>query len=185
MTAFSKEYFLKVVKEMTTISKRSWIVRRSAGTLRVSFFLRTNCFVFWWLLTTLRISLMVYFIDNAVHLRIIFLSAEPRCLQGQAYKDNSGKFVTCSTNRAASSCPVNYECHYDGNMFGCCPSKGAGNFCSESEHHNSGEVIEQQTQLARSPIPRISLPCLAACEQSRHAPNSLLRVNRETPSNSH
>ncbi|EPB69115.1 Kunitz/Bovine pancreatic trypsin inhibitor domain protein [Ancylostoma ceylanicum] len=50
-------------------------------------------------------------------------SPEPRCLQGQAYKDNSGKFVTCSTNRAASSCPVNYECHYDGSMFGCCPSK--------------------------------------------------------------
>ncbi|EYB98142.1 hypothetical protein Y032_0134g1880 [Ancylostoma ceylanicum] len=50
-------------------------------------------------------------------------TAEPRCLQGQAYKDNSGKFVTCSTNRAASSCPVNYECHYDGSMFGCCPSK--------------------------------------------------------------
>ncbi|KAK6742664.1 hypothetical protein RB195_010116 [Necator americanus] len=49
--------------------------------------------------------------------------AEPRCLQGQAYKDNTGKFVTCSTNRAATSCPVNYECHYDGNIFGCCPSK--------------------------------------------------------------
>ncbi|VDN22387.1 unnamed protein product, partial [Cylicostephanus goldi] len=50
-------------------------------------------------------------------------TAEPRCLQGQAYKDNSGKFVTCSTNRAASSCPANYECHYDGSMYGCCPSK--------------------------------------------------------------
>ncbi|WKX99529.1 hypothetical protein Q1695_014424 [Nippostrongylus brasiliensis] len=48
---------------------------------------------------------------------------EPRCLQGQAYKDSVGKFVTCSTNRAASSCPVNYECYYDGNMFGCCPTK--------------------------------------------------------------
>ncbi|KAK6045467.1 Kunitz/Bovine pancreatic trypsin inhibitor domain protein [Cooperia oncophora] len=48
---------------------------------------------------------------------------EPRCLQGQAYKDSSGKFVTCSTNRAASSCPVNYECYHDGNMFGCCPTK--------------------------------------------------------------
>ncbi|XGW15900.1 hypothetical protein V3C99_001391 [Haemonchus contortus] len=48
---------------------------------------------------------------------------EPRCLQGQAYKDTSGKFVTCSTNRAASSCPINYECYHDGNMYGCCPAK--------------------------------------------------------------
>ncbi|KAK6014912.1 Kunitz/Bovine pancreatic trypsin inhibitor domain protein, partial [Ostertagia ostertagi] len=49
--------------------------------------------------------------------------SEPRCLQGQAYKDTSGKFVTCSTNRAASSCPINYECYHDGNMYGCCPTK--------------------------------------------------------------
>ncbi|KHJ87809.1 Kunitz/Bovine pancreatic trypsin inhibitor domain protein [Oesophagostomum dentatum] len=51
-------------------------------------------------------------------------AAEPRCLQGQAYKDNSGKFVTCSTNRAASSCPVNYECHYDAYTCSLAPNQG-------------------------------------------------------------
>ncbi|KAK6056938.1 Kunitz/Bovine pancreatic trypsin inhibitor domain protein, partial [Cooperia oncophora] len=51
---------------------------------------------------------------------------EPRCLQGQAYKDSSGKFVTCSNQTALLSSlgPVNYECYHDGNMFGCCPTKG-------------------------------------------------------------
>uniref|UniRef100_A0A914CB91 BPTI/Kunitz inhibitor domain-containing protein n=1 Tax=Acrobeloides nanus TaxID=290746 RepID=A0A914CB91_9BILA len=48
---------------------------------------------------------------------------EPRCPQGQAYKDHSGSFVACSTNRAKSTCPANYECTFDGNMFGCCPTK--------------------------------------------------------------
>jgi hypothetical protein len=54
----------------------------------------------------------------------IFNLAEPRCPQGQAYKDHSGSFVACSTNRAKSTCPANYECTFDGNMFGCCPTKG-------------------------------------------------------------
>uniref|UniRef100_A0AC34GWY3 BPTI/Kunitz inhibitor domain-containing protein n=1 Tax=Panagrolaimus sp. ES5 TaxID=591445 RepID=A0AC34GWY3_9BILA len=48
---------------------------------------------------------------------------EPRCAQGQAYKDHTGTFVTCSTNRAKSTCPANYDCYFDGNMFGCCPTK--------------------------------------------------------------
>ncbi|CAJ0580667.1 unnamed protein product, partial [Mesorhabditis spiculigera] len=48
---------------------------------------------------------------------------EPRCLQGQSYKDSSAKFVTCSTTRSKSTCPANYECYFDGNMFGCCPTK--------------------------------------------------------------
>ncbi|CAB3401564.1 unnamed protein product [Caenorhabditis bovis] len=48
---------------------------------------------------------------------------EPRCLQGQAYKDNQGKFMACSTNRQASSCPANFECYFDGTMHGCCPTK--------------------------------------------------------------
>ncbi|PAV55962.1 hypothetical protein WR25_14492 isoform B [Diploscapter pachys] len=48
---------------------------------------------------------------------------EPRCLQGQAYKDNQGKFVTCSPNRQASSCPANFECFFDGSLHACCPTK--------------------------------------------------------------
>ncbi|CAD6185822.1 unnamed protein product [Caenorhabditis auriculariae] len=48
---------------------------------------------------------------------------EPRCLQGQAYKDSSGKFMSCSTNRQSTSCPANFECYFDGNMHGCCPTK--------------------------------------------------------------
>ncbi|CAI4230794.1 unnamed protein product [Auanema sp. JU1783] len=57
---------------------------------------------------------------------------EPRCSQGQAYKDASGKFVLCSINRQSSSCPANYECHFDGTMHGCCPTKAYT--CSLSFH---------------------------------------------------
>uniref|UniRef100_A0A158R459 BPTI/Kunitz inhibitor domain-containing protein n=1 Tax=Syphacia muris TaxID=451379 RepID=A0A158R459_9BILA len=48
---------------------------------------------------------------------------EPRCPQGQPYKDNNGKAVTCSSSRSKSTCPANYECYFDGYMFGCCPNK--------------------------------------------------------------
>lgn len=53
-----------------------------------------------------------------------FIVAEPRCPQGQPYKDNNGKAVTCSSSRSKSTCPANYECYFDGYMFGCCPNKG-------------------------------------------------------------
>uniref|UniRef100_A0A914CMN3 BPTI/Kunitz inhibitor domain-containing protein n=1 Tax=Acrobeloides nanus TaxID=290746 RepID=A0A914CMN3_9BILA len=46
---------------------------------------------------------------------------EPRCVQGQAYKDTFGNFVQCHLGAAA--CPPNYECSFDGNMYGCCPTK--------------------------------------------------------------
>uniref|UniRef100_A0A914YYM5 BPTI/Kunitz inhibitor domain-containing protein n=1 Tax=Panagrolaimus superbus TaxID=310955 RepID=A0A914YYM5_9BILA len=46
---------------------------------------------------------------------------EPRCMQGQAYKDTFGNFVQC--NHGASNCPPNYECYFDGNLWGCCPTK--------------------------------------------------------------
>ena len=61
---------------------------------------------------------------------------EPRCLQGQAYKDNQGKFVTCSPNRQASSCPANFECFFDGSLHACCPTKAFT--CSLSP--NSGKT---------------------------------------------
>lgn len=47
--------------------------------------------------------------------------AEPKCPQGRAYTDSTGKFYQCSD---ASICPVNYECFFDGQVYGCCPSKG-------------------------------------------------------------
>uniref|UniRef100_A0A0K0E3E6 Kunitz/Bovine pancreatic trypsin inhibitor domain protein n=1 Tax=Strongyloides stercoralis TaxID=6248 RepID=A0A0K0E3E6_STRER len=48
---------------------------------------------------------------------------EPRCPQGQAYKDHNGNFLTCSTSREQNVCPVNYYCHFDGTNYGCCEKK--------------------------------------------------------------
>uniref|UniRef100_A0A8R1E6X5 BPTI/Kunitz inhibitor domain-containing protein n=1 Tax=Caenorhabditis japonica TaxID=281687 RepID=A0A8R1E6X5_CAEJA len=45
---------------------------------------------------------------------------EPKCIQGQAYKDMFGNFVTCSNGMG---CPANYECYFDGSQWGCCPTK--------------------------------------------------------------
>lgn len=42
-------------------------------------------------------------------------------MQGQAYKDTFGNFVQC--NHGSSNCPPNYECYFDGNLWGCCPTK--------------------------------------------------------------
>ncbi|KAK0420841.1 hypothetical protein QR680_014918 [Steinernema hermaphroditum] len=46
---------------------------------------------------------------------------EPRCVQGQAYKDTFGNFVQCA--HGMTKCPANYECYFDGSMWGCCPTK--------------------------------------------------------------
>ncbi|CAJ0931046.1 unnamed protein product, partial [Mesorhabditis belari] len=45
---------------------------------------------------------------------------EPKCIQGQAYKDVYGNFVTCQNGQG---CPQNHECYFDGNQWGCCPTK--------------------------------------------------------------
>ncbi|KAK6742663.1 hypothetical protein RB195_010116 [Necator americanus] len=45
---------------------------------------------------------------------------EPKCIQGQAYRNQFGDFVTCNSG---VGCPSNYECYYDGNQWGCCPTK--------------------------------------------------------------
>ncbi|VDM81890.1 unnamed protein product [Strongylus vulgaris] len=69
--------------------------------------------------------------------------AEPKCPQGRAYLDYSGKFLQCGEGNGRRayldysgkflhcgegngrlSCPANYECHFDGHVHGCCPSKG-------------------------------------------------------------
>lgn len=50
-----------------------------------------------------------------------FFLAEPKCVQGQAYKDTFGNFVQC--NHGTATCPPNYECYFDGNLWGCCPTK--------------------------------------------------------------
>ncbi len=56
----------------------------------------------------------------------MYFLAEPHCIQGQAFKDSFGNFVQCGNGNmlGASICPKNYECHYDGNLWGCCPTKG-------------------------------------------------------------
>ncbi|KAL3103132.1 hypothetical protein niasHS_002318 [Heterodera schachtii] len=46
------------------------------------------------------------------------IASEPRCPQGRAHRDLSGLFTRCSL---AEGCPLNHECHFDGQTFGCCP----------------------------------------------------------------
>ncbi|CAI4231917.1 unnamed protein product [Auanema sp. JU1783] len=51
------------------------------------------------------------------------INAEPKCLQGKAYVDFSGKYMQCGESLGGNGCPANYECHFDGLVHGCCPSK--------------------------------------------------------------
>uniref|UniRef100_A0A1I8EWG0 BPTI/Kunitz inhibitor domain-containing protein n=1 Tax=Wuchereria bancrofti TaxID=6293 RepID=A0A1I8EWG0_WUCBA len=51
------------------------------------------------------------------------ITPKPRCPQGDAYKDNNGNYFVCSDSNTAKTCPPNYECHFDGNLWGCCPTK--------------------------------------------------------------
>ncbi|KAK6102220.1 Kunitz/Bovine pancreatic trypsin inhibitor domain family protein [Brugia pahangi] len=48
---------------------------------------------------------------------------KPRCPQGDAYKDNKGNYFICSDSNSAKTCPSNYECHFDGNLWSCCPTR--------------------------------------------------------------
>ncbi|KAK6750060.1 hypothetical protein RB195_002199 [Necator americanus] len=51
------------------------------------------------------------------------INAEPKCPQGRAYVDYTSKFLQCGEGVGGNSCPANYECHFDGHVHGCCPSK--------------------------------------------------------------
>uniref|UniRef100_A0A1I7SU90 Kunitz/Bovine pancreatic trypsin inhibitor domain protein n=1 Tax=Bursaphelenchus xylophilus TaxID=6326 RepID=A0A1I7SU90_BURXY len=48
---------------------------------------------------------------------------EPQCPQGDAYKDYQGNYYVCSNSGNGNVCPVNYECYFDGYVWGCCPTK--------------------------------------------------------------
>ncbi|KAI6235899.1 hypothetical protein M3Y95_00100300 [Aphelenchoides besseyi] len=48
---------------------------------------------------------------------------EPQCPQGDAYKDYQGNYYVCSNSGSGNACPVNYECYFDGYVWGCCPTK--------------------------------------------------------------
>ncbi|KAL4002748.1 Kunitz/Bovine pancreatic trypsin inhibitor domain family protein [Acanthocheilonema viteae] len=48
---------------------------------------------------------------------------EPQCPQGDAYKDSQGNYFVCSNSNTAGTCPLNYECHFDGYLWGCCPTR--------------------------------------------------------------
>uniref|UniRef100_A0A915DPR7 BPTI/Kunitz inhibitor domain-containing protein n=1 Tax=Ditylenchus dipsaci TaxID=166011 RepID=A0A915DPR7_9BILA len=39
---------------------------------------------------------------------------EPQCAQGDAYKDFQGNYYVCSISGNGNTCPVNYECTFDG-----------------------------------------------------------------------
>uniref|UniRef100_A0A0R3S3S0 Kunitz/Bovine pancreatic trypsin inhibitor domain protein n=1 Tax=Elaeophora elaphi TaxID=1147741 RepID=A0A0R3S3S0_9BILA len=54
---------------------------------------------------------------------VMYLITEPRCPQGDAYKDSQGNYLICSNSNGVDPCPPNYECHYDGYLWGCCPMK--------------------------------------------------------------
>uniref|UniRef100_A0A1I7XCK4 BPTI/Kunitz inhibitor domain-containing protein n=1 Tax=Heterorhabditis bacteriophora TaxID=37862 RepID=A0A1I7XCK4_HETBA len=78
---------------------------------------------------------------------------EPKCLQGRAYTDPSGRFLQCGESEI--SCPSNYECHFDGVVHGCCPMKVCPNggsplrfnlkavTCSVNEHCPNGYECSQ------------------------------------------
>ncbi|EYB89374.1 hypothetical protein Y032_0232g3024 [Ancylostoma ceylanicum] len=51
------------------------------------------------------------------------INAEPKCPQGRAYVEYTGKFLQCGDGLGGNPCPANYECHFDGHVHGCCPSK--------------------------------------------------------------
>ncbi len=54
---------------------------------------------------------------------------EPQCTQGKALKDSYDKFIVCGgTSTTISTCPGNYDCFFDGNTYGCCPTKGKKDF---------------------------------------------------------
>ncbi|CAJ0941855.1 unnamed protein product, partial [Mesorhabditis belari] len=57
---------------------------------------------------------------------------EPQCPQGDAYKDYQGNYYTCSNSGTGNVCPVNYECYFDGYVWGCCPTKAYT--CTLSPH---------------------------------------------------
>ncbi|ETN80031.1 hypothetical protein NECAME_02510 [Necator americanus] len=95
-------------KAMITTSKQFSIAKASAKTLfnySVEYFLYMN------------IMMMVF----ANRKKVMGKSTEPKCIQGQAYRNQFGDFVTCNSG---VGCPSNYECYYDGNQWGCCPTKG-------------------------------------------------------------
>ncbi|GMR42638.1 hypothetical protein PMAYCL1PPCAC_12833 [Pristionchus mayeri] len=57
---------------------------------------------------------------------------EPQCPQGDAYKDYQGNYYVCSNSGTGNVCPVNYECYFDGYVWGCCPTKAYT--CTLSAH---------------------------------------------------
>ena len=85
-----------------------------------------------------KVRFVVLFVSLHVHRllpsAIIFLE-EPKCLQGSALRTTSGRFWKCASAHSqhkgisladaeiVTPCPLNYECHFDGQHFGCCPSK--------------------------------------------------------------
>ncbi|KRX78894.1 Uncharacterized protein T06_8406 [Trichinella sp. T6] len=45
------------------------------------------------------------------------------CVQGEPDKDSSGKYYTCSITGGGNQCRPNFECYFDGSIYGCCPKK--------------------------------------------------------------
>uniref|UniRef100_A0A5S6QS91 BPTI/Kunitz inhibitor domain-containing protein n=1 Tax=Trichuris muris TaxID=70415 RepID=A0A5S6QS91_TRIMR len=48
---------------------------------------------------------------------------KPSCPQGEADKDSGGKYYTCSISGGYNQCRPNFECLFDGSIYGCCPKK--------------------------------------------------------------
>lgn len=86
-------------------------------------------------------------------------SAEPQCPQGDAYKDYQGNYYVCSNSGTGNSCPVNYECYFDGYVWGCCPTKAYT--CTLSPHKGvtcgSGSSYRYSVLSSRNRLPSLDI----------------------------
>lgn len=48
---------------------------------------------------------------------------EPKCEHGDPIRLDDGRIWKCNHMEENNECPLNYKCHFDGKMSGCCPKK--------------------------------------------------------------
>lgn len=54
----------------------------------------------------------------------VLYSVAPNCEQGEALVDGTDQYAQCGTSSTSSAvCGTNYQCYFDGYVYGCCPVK--------------------------------------------------------------